>query len=76
MENQDIGLLGNSELLTREKMRKIAGGDGGINPPPPPTGEEGKGFKCCWAGTNNCSACIEDALPDWKCSPGASLIAC
>lgn len=58
---------GIGEMLTREQMKKVVGGDygGGVN-----------GYACCWTGTSNCSYCDSTATSSSTCVSGATLTAC
>ena len=55
------------EMLSREQMKKVLGGDYG----------SGGGEKCCWNNDpSNCSTCTQGANSSWTCSAGSTLTKC
>lgn len=69
------------EVLTREQLKLVIGGDGygygGGAPQEPQGGGVGhKNFyKCCWSGTNQCSPCVP-CEAQCLCMSGSTISYC
>jgi hypothetical protein len=63
METKKMSLANVQGKLSRAEMKNVIAGSGVI---------AGPGYKCCWAGTNNCSVCAAG----WECVSGAVAVKC
>jgi len=66
MKKLNLKLDSIKEMLTKEQMKKVLGGD---------YGGYGSKYKCCWSGTSNCSECVT-CTSSCTCVSGATLTSC
>lgn len=62
--------LNGVQQLNKQQQILLKGGSGESHFP----GENDAMYKCCWTGTDNCSACVVTPKP--SCVSGATAVLC